>query len=288
LTSDPGDELEPRLSPDGTRVAYTRGRRGSAPEVVVQQIGNARSAPQVVGHEAFSAVWSPQGDRLVMLQSQAEDSTRRDVVVAGVASGTRRKIAEVDTPGPFQDLVPSTYLDFSPDGRFLVASDGWGVDSQAHLVLISAETGDKVALTSPGASTLGDFSPRFSFDGKRVAFARLRRLAAADLYVLDLTSEMRPAGLSTKIISSDLWNAFPVWTPDNRHLIFAGGVFGNARLKLVRVSGTYRTDLPLIEAGISTIDLRPEERPGASRVAYTRFTRDTDIFRVGIVSIERF
>ena len=163
-----------------------------------------------------------------------------------------------------------------------MASDGWGVDSQSHLVLISAETGDKVALTSPGASTLGDFSPRFSSDGKRVAFARLRRLAAADLYVLDLTSEMRPAGLSTKIASRDLWNAFPVWTPDNRHLIFAGGVFGSARLKLVRVSGTYRTDLPLIEAGISTIDLRPAERSGASRVVYTRFTRDSDIFRVGI------
>ena len=33
------------------RVAYTRERRGSAPEVVVQQIGAARTAPQVVGRE---------------------------------------------------------------------------------------------------------------------------------------------------------------------------------------------------------------------------------------------
>ena len=82
-----------------------------------------------------------------------------------------------------------------------------------------------------------------------MAFARLRRLAAADLYVLDLTSEMRPAGLSMKDAVTDLWNAYPVWTPDNRHLIFAGGVFGSARLKLVRVSGTYRADLPLLRGG---------------------------------------
>ena len=282
LTSDPGSELEPRLSPDGMRVAYTREVRESGPEVVVQQIGTARSAPQVVGRQAFSAVWSPQGDRLALLQSEGENSTRRDVVVVGVPSGTPRKIAEVDTPGPFQPFVPSAYLDFSPDGRFLVASDGWGATSQSHLVLISVETGDKVALTSPGAGTVGDFSPRFSYDGKRVAFARLRRLAAADLFVLDLTSEMRPAGLSTKIASQDLWNAFPVWTPDNRHLIFAGGVFGSARMKLVRVSGTYRADLQVIEAGISTLDLRPAKRSGASRVVYTRFTGDSDIFRVGI------
>jgi eukaryotic-like serine/threonine-protein kinase len=282
LTSDRGYELEPRLSPDGTRVAYTRGRRESTPEVVVQEVENARSAPHVVGRQAFSAVWSPQGDRLALLVNQAEDSTHRDVILVSVPSGTSRKIAEVDTPGPFQPFLPSTYLDFSPDGRFLVASDGWGVDSQSHLVLISAETGDKVALTSPGASTLGDFSPRFSYDGKRVAFARLRRLAAADLYVLDLTSEMRPAGLSTKIASNDLWNAFPVWTRDNRHLVFAGGQFGSARMKLVRVSGTYRTDLQLNEAGVSALDLRPAKGSSASRVVYTRFTRDSDIFRVGI------
>jgi dipeptidyl aminopeptidase/acylaminoacyl peptidase len=194
--------------------------------------------------------------------------------VVGVPSGLPRKIAEVDTPGPFQPFVPSTYLDFSPDGRFLVASDGWSDGSQSHLVLISVETGDKVALTSPGATTLGDFSPRFSYDGRRVAFARLRRLAAADLYVLDLTDEMRPAGLSTKIASHDLWNAFPVWTPDNRHLIFAGGLFGSARMKLVRVSGTYRTDLHLIDAGISMIDVQPSKRSGSSRVVYTRFTRE--------------
>jgi len=287
LTSESGYELEPRLSADGTRIAYAREGRESGPEVVVQQMGTrGRSAPQVVGRQAFSPVWSPLGDRLALLQSQGEDSTRRDVVVVGVPSGTPRKIAEVDTPGPFQPFLPTTYLDFSPDGRFLVASDGWGADSQSHLVLISAETGDKVALTSPGASTLGDFSPRFSYDGKRVAFARLRRLAAADLYVLDLTSEMRPAGLSTKIASHDLWNAFPVWTPDNRHLVFAGGVFGSARMKLVRVSGTYRTDLQIIDAGVSMLDLRPAKRSGASRVVYTRSTRDSDIFRVGIGSHE--
>ena len=141
-----------------------------------------------------------------------------------------------------------------------------------------------MALTSPGANSLGDFSPRFSSDGKRVAFARLRRPAAADLYVIDLTAEMRPAGMSTKIASRDLWNAFPVWTPDNRHLIFAGGVFGSARLKLVRVSGTFRTDLPLVDTGVSMIDVRPAERAGASRVVYTRFTRDSDIFDVSIDS----
>jgi Tol biopolymer transport system component/tRNA A-37 threonylcarbamoyl transferase component Bud32 len=282
LTSDPGYELEPRLSPDGSRVAYTRGARGSAPEVVVQEIGTARSTPQVIGRPAFGSVWSPQGNRLAMLRTQAEDSTRRDVVMVSVPSGDPRKLTEVDTPGPFEDFVPSTYLDFSPDGRFLVASDGWGVDSQSHLVLISSETGEKVALTSPGSSTVGDFSPRFSPDGRRVAFARLRHFGAAELYVLDLTSEMRPAGMSTKIDSHDLWNAFPVWTADSRHLIFAGGVFGSSRLKVVRVSGTYRADLPLLDAGVSTIDLRPADGQRTSRFVYTRFTRDVNIFRVGI------
>jgi Tol biopolymer transport system component len=286
LTSDPGYEFGPRLSPDGAQVAYARGTQASEPDLVVQGVGPA-AQPQVVARRAFSAAWSPTGQTLAVLRSQAEDSTRRDVLLVGLSQQPPRRIAEVDTPGAFADGLPSTYLDFSPDGRFLVASDGWGVDGQSYLVLIAIESGEKFALTSPDRTSPGDFTPRFSPDGRRIAFTRILRPGVARLHVLDLTTEMRPAGPSTEIAAAGLWNAFPAWTADSRHLVFAGGVIDNTRLKLVRVSGTSVMDLPLEESGVSAIDLRPGGRAGTSRLVYTRSSRDTDIFRVSIDSRRR-
>jgi len=286
LTSDPGYEFGPRLSPDGAQVAYTRGTRTSEPDVVVQGVGLA-AQPQVVARRAFSAAWSPTGKTLAVLRSQTEDSARRDVLIVGLSQQPPRRIGEVDTPSAFADDLPSAYLDFSPDGRFVVASDGWGVDAQSYLVLISVESGEKFALTSPGPTSPGDFTPRFSPDGRRIAFTRILRPGVAHLHVLDLTSDMRPAGPSTEVASAGLWNAFPAWTADSRHLVFAGGAMDDARLKLVRVSGTSVTDLPLAETGVSAIDLGPGAEPGTSRIVYTRSSRDTDIFRASIGDRQR-
>jgi hypothetical protein len=61
----------------------------------------------------------------------------------------------------------------------------------------------------------------------------------------------------------------------------------DARLKLVRVSGTSVTDLPLAETGVSAIDLGPGAEPGTSRIVYTRSSRDTDIFRASIGDRQR-
>ncbi|MCW5976813.1 MAG: PD40 domain-containing protein [Bryobacteraceae bacterium] len=283
LTSDPGSEFEPRLSPDGGRVAYTRAGAASPPEVVIQAIGSSPSPLVVLEPQTFSPAWSPRGDSLAVLRIRSEASNRRDVLLVTLPRGAPRKIAEVDTPGPIQVWAPGPYLDFSPDGRFLVAVDGWGIEEHAGLVLISTETGDKFRLTTPAGRVIGDLSPRFSPDGTRIAFTRLLSFGAAALHILDLTNEMRPAALPKRIASRDLWNAFPAWTPDGRNLLFAGGEMHAARLKMVRATGAAEPiPLPLAGAGVSPLDLRPSAAPGTSRIAYTRIAQNDDIFRVSL------
>ncbi len=279
LTSDPGYEFEPRLSPDASRVAYTRGT-ADLPELVVQVIGST-AAPVPIARDCFSPSWSPDGRSLAMLRTRGETTSRKDVLIVSASGGVPRKITEIDTPGALQDWVPSPYLDFSRDGRFLVALDGWGGPTSAGLILISIETGDKVPLTTPGPGVLGDFSPRFSPDGKRVAFCRMRGFGAAELRVLNLTSDMRPAGLPEALASNELWNAFPAWTPDGQHLIFASGVMRNPRLRIVRAfAGHQPVDLPVADRGVCPLDLRLEPKSGTLRLVYTRKLRNDDIYRV--------
>jgi eukaryotic-like serine/threonine-protein kinase len=286
LTTDAGYEYEPRLSPDAGRVAYTRGT-AAHPEVVVQVIGSA-APPVVIARDCFSPAWSPRGDSLAVLQLRGEAIARKDVLMVSPSGGVPRKIAEIDTPGALQDWVPSPYLDFSGDGRYLVALDGWGGSTPAGLVLISAETGDKVPLTTPGPGAYGDFSPRFSPDGNRVVFSRMRGFGASDLRVLKLTSDMRPAGVPEVLASNQLWNAFPAWTPDGQRLIFASGTMRNARLKMVRaVAGHQPVDLPVADFGICPLDVRGDPKSGAVRLIYARKLRNDDIYRVPLAGKER-
>lgn len=276
LTTDSGYEYEPRLSPDGKQIAYTRGRTGAEPAVVVQEIGSTSSPVRVIARNAYSPAWSPRGDVLAVLRNQPADRDLHDILLINRSGDVLRRIAEIRSPGAFQDWAPSPYIDFSPDGRYLVACDGWG-PRPSSLVIISVETGDKSPLTTPATNVMGDFSPRFSPDGRRVAFTRVRRYAAADIFVLALKPDMRADGLPIRIASDELWNGFPVWTAKSDHLLFASGLLQGARLKLVRVPGGVPITLPVAESAATPLDLRHLERPGRSRIVYTRLIRDNNI-----------
>jgi Tol biopolymer transport system component len=280
FTSEHGYEYEPRFSPDGKRVAYTRAKEFE-PEVVLQEIGQS-SPPRAIIKDAFSPAWHPSGDSIAVV-SAANENAKRDVSVVRLSDLSSRKIGSISTPGPFQDWVPSPYLDFSPDGKYLVAADGW-TNARSSLVLMSVETGEKIPLTTSPNATPGDFSPRFSPDGKSIAFTRVMRFGSTNVHVLSLSAGMRPSGLPKVLPSTDLWNAFPAWTSDSRHILFAAGAMRAARIKLAASDGSSSAaTLPIQETAVTTLDTIGTAS-GRQRVVYTRFPRNDDIMRVPIES----
>ena len=284
FTTGSGSEYEPRISPDGNTIVFTRDTSSGLPEVVMQEVRS--QAPRVLMQNAFSATWPPRGDTIAVLRQQSAESGPREVLLFDIARNATRTISEIDTPIALQDWVPSPYIDFSPDGRYLVASDGWVRNGSCALVLVSTDKGEKRQLTTPAPGDLGDFAPRFSPDGRRIAFTRVHRFAASYLHVLDLTRDMRPAGLPGKIESRDLWNAFPAWSSDSRHIIYAGGQIRNARLKIVPAAAgaSQSVSLPVQETAVTALDVRQAGTQAMHRVVYTRFPRNDDIFRVPITS----
>ena len=86
--------------------------------------------------------------------------------------GSERKLGEKAA-----EIYPganSSFLSWSPDGKFLAFGDKPSPEASLGLYILSLETGEKRRLTSPPPQSMGDYSPHFSPDGKTLAFIRER------------------------------------------------------------------------------------------------------------------
>ena len=215
LTSLPGVELDPALSPDGGRVAFIwDGPDRSNFDVYVKEIASGETV-RVTSDPAADhhPVWSPDGRHLAFLRRQGTGAT---VFLVPAGGGREHRLAEVAE-------LWSSWLDWSPDGRFLAVSDR-GADGRSWgIVLVSVETGEKRALTTPGDPRLWDRLPAFSPDGRTLAFLRGSFKPEAELLLQPLTSDATPEG-PARAVAKEPWfstaDAFS-WLPGGDELVVA-------------------------------------------------------------------
>jgi Tol biopolymer transport system component len=144
------------------------------------------------------------------------------VLLAPAGGGPEQKLAELsDLPRLYMEDAWSYWLDWSPDGRFLAASDR-GADGQSWGVfLISVETGEKRALTVTGNPRVIDRLPAFSPDGGALAFLRGSFAPEADLLVQPLTEDATPTVPSRLLLQgADLTSYSSLfWMPGGGELV---------------------------------------------------------------------
>jgi hypothetical protein len=161
LTSDPELEVSPRFSPDGGRIAYALGR-GSRARIVVQSLdGSGRRLLGDADGLALAPVFLPNG-RAIAYWTRTRDGCA--IVERDLESGTLR---------PWLDCAQS------PDPRFDISRDGRMVVSAVPraqwphgLMIVDAPGAAPRVLTAPEPGVGDDALPRFSPDGRRVAFFR--------------------------------------------------------------------------------------------------------------------
>jgi Tol biopolymer transport system component len=131
-----------------------------------------------------------------------------------------------------------SFLDWSPDGRHLAYVDGDFFLGESSIVVLDADTGEKLRLTSGSL----DASPVWSPDGRRIAFFRFSRGSAA-LWVMNedgsrATAVTSPGERPWRPFTDP--NVFPppraidpatvvrsiAWSPDSKRIAFAVDPFG--------------------------------------------------------------
>jgi len=224
-------EIQPRFSPDGSKISFTSDAGGGDNIWVMNRDGS--DAKQITD-ESFrllnNASWSPDGDYLIARKhfTSGRSLGAGELWMYHITGGSGIQL--VERMNDQQDLGQPN---ISPDGRYVYYSQdvypGGGFqynrDANSQIYVINRydrETGDIDRITGgPG----GAISPTVSPDGKKLAFVKRVRTKSV-LYIRDLeTGIEKPVYDELSFDQQQAWAIFGPytnisWTPDGNHLVF--------------------------------------------------------------------
>ncbi len=274
FTSLPGQEIQPALSPDGSRVAYVwSGEAGNNQDIYIQET-NGRELKRLTTDpdRDLSPAWSPDGSRIAWLRMRSADAA---VYVAPASGGLPQKIADVF---PDRTDVVGRHLDWSPDGESIAVTDKASPGEPFHLALIPVNGGATREITMPPAQTVGDLCPAFSRDGKRLAFIRALSSGVADVYVVAAAG-----GVARRITFDNRFLLGLAWTPEARSIVFSSERGGHAAFWEVSASGG--APAPFSTTGINVSD--PAFSRDGRQFAFSQFVKDANIWRIDLSAPDR-
>ncbi len=212
LTTLQGSEGSPTLAPDGEQVAFTwSGPNQDNEDIYVQRIGSGIEVRRTV-HPAreFSPAWSPDGRWIAFLRGEVPG--RSELILVPPLGGAEQRVGELHIR---QSIIVPPYLSWFPDSRALVIVHSPAPGQTEGLFVMSIETGEKHAFTTPPSGD-PDHNPAVSPDGRTVAFRRGARLCVVAVGQ-DLKAATEPRVLAAG-------NAFqPTWTPDGKEIVYSQG-----------------------------------------------------------------
>jgi Tol biopolymer transport system component len=239
LTSYPGMEGTPSLSPDGSQVAFSwNGETKDNFEIYVKLVGPGqpwRLTTNPARDEQPS--WSPDG-RSIAFNRYVTESTADLMVIPALGGGERRLTTIM--------VMPTTHplmaaLAWTPDGRWVVFSGRPSEDKPYGLWLTSLHHSETRLLTAnPGSSEeSSDFSPTLSQDGRRLAFIRVTTVSQNAVYVLPLSAELTATSPPSRVTRANSGFLGVAWTPDGSGLLLSsGGHLGLSRLQRIGLGPT--------------------------------------------------
>jgi Tol biopolymer transport system component/DNA-binding winged helix-turn-helix (wHTH) protein len=225
ITTWPGLDLYPALSPDGNSIAYSSDNNGSF-EIYVKPLTPGAREIQLTtdGEQNFQPAWSRDG-KLIAYHSK----NRGGIWVVPASGGLSKQLTEFGSRPAF-----------SPDGSVIAFQSYPLIDMDATSVgalppstlwTVPSNGGDPTPITRVGNPTGGHGAASWSPDGSRIVFV------AYDGEATDIWTTSAAGADLKRVILSKKWVYDPVYAPDGEHLYYGGvSEFGNFVLYKLRLS----------------------------------------------------
>jgi Tol biopolymer transport system component len=219
VTTYPGDESQPSLSPDGQQVVFSwEGERGANRDIYVKSLSEQypRQLTTDPAEDAYPA-WSPDGKQIAFVRRHA--SSQAEIVVIPALGGRERRIGQTRLGA----WITGRMLAWSPDAKWLCFTNEVGTSGNHALFFLSIESGIVHRFSPEQDNGVGDSSPAFSPDGRWLAFSRFSFPTVSTLLLQRLSPDLKPEGRPLTVQEAGINPKAPVWTRDGRRVLFLEG-----------------------------------------------------------------
>ena len=277
VTRDPGLEVDPALSPDGSLVAYAAGPVARM-QIFVRQVGGGRTIALTADSSRGYRWprWSPDGARIAY---QGDEG----IAVVPALGGQSRLIVRLEPLAPESTTTAFSRLAgfaWSPDGKRIAYSTGIG----PNITIVPVDGGPATQLT--GVRDV--YSLSWSPDGTRLAgvsenpvfvfgSAYFGNELASSIWVVPVNGD--PA---VRVTADQHLNTSPAWGPEGRHLFWVSDRGGSRDVYRIRVnaSGAPEGEAERLTTGADahTITLSADGK----HLAYARFRTFSNIWSIPV------
>jgi serine/threonine-protein kinase len=267
VTFDPGREVRPAISPDGSEIVYVAGFRVNETRLFLRGVGGG--SPRLIAERGHRPQWSADGER-VYFGGWTGRGSMFAIKEVGKLGGAVRIL---NRPNGFSNAT------VSPDGTRHVYWRNPSPDV-AEIVVGDLEGGEESEEVF--AVVRGREGPLYNFawspDGLRLAYQEGRG-SLLDARWTSAVWVVGAGGEPIRITDEEHRNVSPVWFPDNRHVMFVSDRDGPRDIYVVDA------DDPGEPQRVSFGGLDPESMSlsaDGTRLAYSKYRVRSDVWAIPI------
>jgi TolB protein len=219
--------LQPRISPDNSRLAFATYAKGG-PDIVMYSfdLGRLVNFPRF-GGTTITPAWTSDGTRIAFSSSRAGNP---NIFVCDASGGSLKRLTSGNGPDVSPVWNPKT------DGQIAFVSGRTGLP---QIYSMDADGSNLQRLTNEGYAV----SPSWSPNGQFLAFAWIRHYGpgapgAQDIYIMDIASRRW-----VQLTHDGGRNDYPSWSPDGRHIVFQSNRTGREEIWTMLADGSQQRQL---------------------------------------------